>query len=159
MQAKLARLATIRGGGADSVADEYIDAVVRGTVEKLQQELVVFGPIDDSNPWRVGLYGIEQGGDQLVINWRAPFAAGFYQAGFDQPLGLQRRVTYVGCIDDLFIEDFASGEVMGSSPLLAELARSRGTEMRAAVAPCSPNRTSWCASTSKGRSSPQPRSG
>jgi hypothetical protein len=70
----------------------------------------------------------------LVIDWRAPFAARFYQARFDDPLGLERRVTYVGSIVDLFVEDFASGEVSGTSPLLGELSRSRGREMRAAVA-------------------------
>ena len=131
---KLQSLAGISGGGADALADEYIDAVVRGAVEKLQQELVVFGRIDDDHPWRVGLYGIDQDGDQLVIDWRAPFAGGFYQARLDEPMGLTRRVTYVGTITDLFIEDFASGEISGSSPLLGELSRSRGTEMRAAVA-------------------------
>jgi hypothetical protein len=134
VQAKLAVLAGIEGGGADALADEYIDAVVRGAVEKLQQELVVFGRIDDDQPWRVGLYGIDQDGDQLVIDWRAPFAGRFYQARLDEPLGLDRRVTYVGSITDLFVEDFSSGEISGSSPLLGELARSRGTEMRAAVA-------------------------
>ena len=134
VQDKLAALATISGGGADALADEYIDAVVRGAIERLQQELVVFGRIDDDQPWRVGLYGIDQDGDQLVIDWRAPFAGGFYQARLDEPMGLQRRVTYVGSIADLFIEDFASGEISGSSPLLGELSRSRGTEMRAAVA-------------------------
>ena len=72
---KLDALAGISGGGADALADEYIDAVVRGAVEKLQQELVVFGRIDDDRPWRVGLYGIDLDGDQLVIDWRARFAA------------------------------------------------------------------------------------
>jgi DNA helicase IV len=103
-------------------------------VEKLQQELVVFGRIDDDQPWRVGLYGIDQDGDQLVIDWRAPFAGGFYQARLDDPMGLDRRVTYVGSITDLFIEEFTTGEIRGSSPLIGELSRSRGTEMRAAVA-------------------------
>jgi hypothetical protein len=134
VERKLDVLSGISGGGADALADEYIDAVVRGTVEKLQQELVVFGRIDDDQPWRVGLYGIDLDGEQLVIDWRAPFAGGFYRARFDEPLGLARRVTYVGSITDLFIEDFATGEVAGSSPLLGELSRSRGTEMRAAVA-------------------------
>ena len=134
VQAKLAALAGISGGGADALADEYIDAVVRGAVEKLQQELVVFGRIDDDQPWRVGLYGIDQDGDQLVIDWRAPFAGAFYQARLDEPMGLDRRVTYVGSIADLFIEEFTTGEIRGSSPLLGELSRSRGTEMRAAVA-------------------------
>ncbi|WP_436796147.1 AAA family ATPase [Actinospongicola halichondriae] len=134
VEAKLERLAGISGGGADELADEYIDAVVRGTVEKLQQELVVFGRIDDDHVWRVGLYGIDEGGEQLVVDWRAPFAGGFYRARLDDPMGLERRVTYVGSITDLFVEDFASGEIRGTSPLLGELARSRGTEMRTAVA-------------------------
>ena len=103
-------------------------------IEKLQHELVVFGRIDDDQPWRVGLYGIDRNGEQLVIDWRAPFAGRFYQARFDEPLGLERRVTYVGSIVDLFVEDFATGEVSGTSPLLGELSRSRGSEMRTAVA-------------------------
>ncbi|HEX2576852.1 MAG TPA: AAA family ATPase [Aquihabitans sp.] len=131
---KLGTLAGISGGGADALADEYIDAVVRGTIERFQQDLVVFGRIDDDQPWRVGLYGIDLDGEQLVIDWRAPFAGAFYRARFDEPLGLDRRVTYVGSIADLFVEDFATGEVAGSSPLLGELSRSRGTEMRTAVA-------------------------
>ncbi len=134
VDAKLASLSTISGGGADALADEYIDAVVAGTIEKLQHELAVFGRIDDDQPWRVGLYGIDSNGEQLVVDWRAPFAGGFYQARFDEPMGLDRRVTYVGSITDLFVEEFVSGEVHGTSPLLGELARSRGTEMRAAVA-------------------------
>jgi AAA domain len=134
VDAKLDRLAGISGGGADALADEYIDAVVRGSIATLQRELVVFGRIDDDRAWRVGLYGIDRDGDLLVLDWRAPFSTAFYQARLDEPLGLDRRVTYVGSIDDLFVEDFARGEVTGSSPLLAELSRSRGTEMRAAVA-------------------------
>ena len=134
VERKLGSLATISGGGADALADEYIDAVVRGTIAKLQHELVVFGRIDDDQAWRVGLYGIDLEGEQLVIDWRAPFAGGFYRARFDEPMGLDRRITYVGSITDLFVEDFATGEVAGSSPLVGELSRSRGTEMRAAVA-------------------------
>jgi DNA helicase IV len=132
--AKLAGIGDLGSTGADQLADEYIGAVVAGTIEKLQHELVVFGRIDDDHTWRVGLYGIDEGGEQLVVDWRAPFATGFYQARLDDPLGLARRVSYVGCIDDILVEDFVSGEVHGSSPLLAELARSRGTEMRTAVA-------------------------
>lgn len=134
VERRLASLATISGGGADALADEYIDAVVTATISRFQQELVVFGRIDDDQPWRVGLYGIDLDGEQLVIDWRAPFAGAFYRARFDDPMGLARRVTYVGTIDDLFVEDFTSGEVSGSSPLLTELGRGRGTEMRTAVA-------------------------
>lgn len=132
--ATLDRLSRVAGGGADALADEYIDAVVRGAVERMQQELTVFGRIDDDRPWRIGLYGIDRDGDQLVVDWRAPFATAFYRAAFDDPLGLARRVSYVGSIDDLFVEEFTTGEVAGSSPLLGELSRSRGPEMRTAVA-------------------------
>jgi hypothetical protein len=132
--AKLAGLSELGSTGADALADEYIGAVVAGAVEKLQHELVVFGRIDDEHAWRVGLYGIDSAGEQLVVDWRAPFAGAFYQAHGGDPMGLARRVSYVGCIEDLFVEDFDSGEVSGSSPLLAELSRSRGTEMRTAVA-------------------------
>ncbi len=131
---KLTALAGITTTAADALSEEYIRSVVRGTIEKLQQELVVFGRIDDDQPWRVGLYGIDSGGEQLVVDWRAPFARAFYQAGFSNPCGLQRRVSYVGCIDDVFVEDFTSGEVEGSSPLMAELSKRRGSEMRTAVA-------------------------
>jgi hypothetical protein len=133
-RAKLARFAAIGGGGADAVTDEYIDAVVVGAVDQLRRELVVFGRIDDDHPWRIGLFGIDADGDQLVVDWRAPFAGAFYRASFDDPMGLARRVSYVGCIDDLFVEDFAAGDVSGSSPLLHELSRARGSTMRAAVA-------------------------
>jgi hypothetical protein len=123
-----------RSGGADAFADEYIDAVIAGAIERLRRELVVFGRIDDDRPWRVGLFGVDEGGDQLVIDWRAPFATGFYQARFDEPRGLTRRISYVGCIDDLLIEDFLTGEAHGTSPLMIELSRHRSETMRTAVA-------------------------
>lgn len=132
--AKLDRLKNLSGGGADSLADEYISAVVSGAVEKLTNELVVFGRIDDSEAWRIGLYGIDDGSEQLVVDWRAPFAAAFYQARMGDTLGLARRVSYVGSIADLMVEDFTTGDVAGTSPLMAELARNRGAEMRTAVA-------------------------
>jgi DNA helicase IV len=133
--AMLERLGRIEGHGSsgDVYTDEYIATVVRSAVRKLQQDLVVFGRIDDERPWRVGLYGIDDGGDRLVIDWRAPFAASFYQASLAKPLGLARRVSYVGSIEDLLIEDFTTGFVSGTSPLLAELSRDRGLTMRAAV--------------------------
>lgn len=134
VQDKLRTLASVDGGAADALTQEYIDSVVSSAVERLQQELVVFGRIDDPQAWRIGLYGIDRSGDQLVVDWRTPLARSFYQAGFDDPLGLTRRVTYVGTIEDLFVEDYLSGEVAGSSPLMRELNRSRGQQMRAAVA-------------------------
>ena len=69
------------------------------------------------------------------IDWRAPFAGGFYQARLDDPLGLARRVSYVGMHRRPVHRGLRHrARCRGSSPLLAELSRSRGTEMRAAVA-------------------------
>jgi hypothetical protein len=118
----------------DPYIQEGIDSMFDGAIEKLRKDLVVFGRVDDDQPWRIGLYGVDDGGDQLVVDWRARFAERFYQASFDDPMELTRRVSYVGCIDDLFIEDFTAGEVAGTSPLLAELSKTRGSTMRAAVA-------------------------
>lgn len=118
----------------DPFIQEGIDSMFAGAIEKLRKELVVFGRVDDDQPWRIGLYGVDDGGDQLVVDWRARFAERFYRATFDEPMELTRRVSYVGCIDDLFVEDFDTGEVEGTSPLLAELSRSRTSTMRAAVA-------------------------
>src|SRR4029453_18448459 len=88
VRAKVAKLSLIEGGGADALADEYIAAVVVGAVEGRQHDLGGRGPIDDGRPGRGGLSCIDEGGDQLVVGWRAPFAEGFYQARFDEPHGL-----------------------------------------------------------------------
>ena len=134
VEVKLEQLSGIDAVGADEYTEGFIGAVVAATMDKLRHELTVFGRIDDDHPWRVGLFGIDRGGEQLVVDWRARFAEGFYQATADDPMGLARRVSYVGCIDDLMVEDFTTGEVSGTSPLMAELSRSRGPEMRTAVA-------------------------
>ena len=131
---KLAELQTIELMAADELSQEYMEAVVRGAVEKLSRELTVFGRIDDDEVWRVGIYGVQKDHTPVVIDWRAPFSAAFYQARFEDPLGLSRRVSYVGAIDELFVEEFETGEVSGSSPLMAELSRSRGQTMKTAVA-------------------------
>ena len=131
---KLAKLRELGSLAADEYTEGFIEAVVAQTMEQLQRDLTVFGRVDDDQPWRIGLFGIERGGERLVVDWRAPFAKGFYQATLDEPMGLERRVSYVGCIDDLMVEEFTTGDVSGTSPLLAELSRSRGPEMRAAVA-------------------------
>ena len=118
----------------DPYIQEGIDSMFEGAIQTMQRDLVVFGRIDDDRPWRIGLYGVDDNGDQVVVDWRARFAEKFYRATFDEPLGLTRRVSYVGHIDDLFVEEFVTGEVQGTSPLLTELSRHRGSTMRAAVA-------------------------
>src|SRR5205085_7559104 len=95
----------------DPFIQEGIDSMFEGAIESMRKDLVVFGRIDDDRPWRVGLFGVDDNGDQIIVDWRARFAEKFYRATFDEPLGLARRVSYVGHIDDLFVEDFTSGEV------------------------------------------------
>jgi DNA helicase IV len=131
---KIAKLETIKGGGADEYADALIDATIRASIDTLRRDLVVFGRIDDTQPWRIGLYGIDHEHEQVVVDWRAPLAEHFYQASAVDPRGLSQRVSYVGCIDELMIEDFIDGGISGSSPLFAELSRSRSEQMRTAVA-------------------------
>ena len=131
---KLTKLASLTNYAADDYTAEFMSVVIAQTMEQLRRDLVVFGRIDDDRPWRIGLYGIDRDNDQLVVDWRARFAEAFYQATFDNPSGLTRRVSYVGCIDDLMVEEFETGQVSGTSPLMAELSRSRGPQMRTAVA-------------------------
>jgi len=131
---RIEQLAQLDVLGADETSEQFIEAVVAHRMDQLRRQLVVFGRIDDSQAWRVGLFGIDLGGEQLVVDWRAPFAQGFYQATRVEPGGLDRRVSYVGCIDDLMVEDFVTGGISGTSPLMAELAAGKGTEMKAAVA-------------------------
>ena len=115
---------------------------------KFQQELVVFGRIDDDQPWRVGLYGIDLGGEQLVVDWRAPvrrrlLPGPLRRAAGPRPPGHLRRLH--------------------RRPVRRGLRHRRGGRHRrrcsascpAAVAPrcaprwprSSPSRTSWCGST------------
>ncbi|HKY16243.1 MAG TPA: hypothetical protein VJM33_15055 [Microthrixaceae bacterium] len=85
---KLDRLSGVNAVAADEYSEGFIDAVVAATREQLQRELTVFGRIDDYHPWRIGLFGIDRGGEQLVVDWRARFAEGFYQATSADPMGL-----------------------------------------------------------------------
>jgi DNA helicase IV len=58
------------------------------------QERLAFGRIDsdDGEPRHIGRIGLrDEQGDPLLIDWRAPNAAAFYQATAAQPMGVQRR--------------------------------------------------------------------
>ncbi len=149
---KLEKLAGISGGGADAMADEYIDAVVAGTIDKLQHELVVFGRIDDEHAWRVGLYGIDSGGEQLVIDWRARVRRGVL------PGRLRRspRPRTAGQLRRLHRRPVHRGvRYRGGRPArrrcMAELSRSRGARCGRRWRRCSPSRTASCASTPTAR--------
>ncbi len=130
------------------------DAMVYHAAQRLraldaEYEGLVFGRLDlvDGEVRHVGRLGLrDEEHEPLVIDWRAPGAAPFYQATAEQPLGVARRrvirstgPTVLDVEDDLL--DVAGAEAAGVSvtavgdgALIASLARAKGTRMRDIVA-------------------------
>ncbi len=111
------------------------------------REGLVFGRLDLKDPAEVPRYigriGLrDEGHDTLLIDWRAPAAAVFYQATPTEPLGVVRRRvlrcsgrTVVGVEDDLL--DAEAGQalpVIGEGALMAQLTRARDRSMHSIVA-------------------------
>nr|WP_228386732.1 UvrD-helicase domain-containing protein [Ornithinicoccus halotolerans] len=117
-----------------------------------EHEGLVFGRLDldhggDGSPDRevryVGRLGVRDDDyEPLVIDWRAPAAAPFYQATPAEPRGvLRRRVLrcrgeqVIGVEDDLMVPEAPEDlVVVGDGALMAALTRSRGQQMRDIVA-------------------------
>lgn len=111
-----------------------------------EHEGLVFGRLDlrTGAVHHVGRMGIRgENAEPLVVDWRAPAAAAFYQATAAEPLGVVRRrmiqsrgerVTNVE--DDLLDPDAAPDEmtVVGDGALLASLSKATGRGMRDIVA-------------------------
>jgi len=115
-------------------------------------EGLVFGRLDmrdevDPEPRYVGRIGLRDGNrDILLIDWRAPAAAVFYQATHADPHGVIRRrilrshgVTVIGVEDDLLDPeaDAASDRelpIVGEGALMAQLSRARDRSMHSIVA-------------------------
>ena len=110
-------------------------------------EGLVFGRLDLKDPTEapryVGRIGLrDEHRDTLLIDWRAPAAAVFYQATPTEPQGVVRRRvlrctgrTVVGVEDDLLDAD--AGEalpVIGEGALMAQLSRARDRSMHSIVA-------------------------
>ncbi len=115
-------------------------------------EGLVFGRLDmrddiDDEPRYVGRIGLRDGNrDILLIDWRAPAAAVFYQATPAEPQGVIRRrilrsqsVTVIGVEDDL-LDPVADEEtsrdlpIVGEGALMAQLSRARDRSMHSIVA-------------------------
>lgn len=111
-------------------------------------EGLVFGRLDlrpevDAQPRYVGRIGLRDDNyDVLLIDWRAPAAAVFYQATPTHPQGVIRRrvlrskgMRVVGLEDDLLDAD-ANDElvIVGEGALLAQLSRARDRRMHSIVA-------------------------
>jgi DNA helicase IV len=111
-------------------------------------EGLVFGRLDmraeiDEEPRYVGRIGLRDSDrDVLLIDWRAPAAAVFYQATHADPHGVIRRrilrcsgETVVGVEDDLLDTEIETDlPVVGEGALMAQLSRARDRSMHSIVA-------------------------
>ncbi|MDO5739683.1 MAG: helicase [Ornithinimicrobium sp.] len=160
----LARGQTDRPGTGDPREEEVVrfferDALVfsankrRASLE-IQHEGLVFGRLDLQHDVAdpqgqarevryIGRLGVRDDDyEPLVVDWRAPAAAPFYQATPVDPLGVIRRRVLrcqgeqvVGIEDDLMVADPPDDiVVVGDGALMAALTRSRGARMRDIVA-------------------------
>ena len=115
-----------------------------------EYEGLVFGRLDlrDREVRHIGRLGLrDEKQEPLVIDWRAPGAAAFYQATPEEPMDVVRR-RVIRCSgpkvldveDDLLDLDAASGDaatavaVVGEGALFATLARAKSERMRDIVA-------------------------
>ncbi len=133
------------------------DAMVFQAAKRIAQldaahEGLVFGRLDldasiDTVPRYIGRIGLRDAQrDTLLIDWRAPAAAVFYQATAAEPQGvIRRRVlrsdhrTVVGVEDELLDSEAleASGSdlpIIGEGALMAQLSRARDRSMHSIVA-------------------------
>ena len=112
-------------------------------------EGLVFGRLDlstaDEKPRYIGRIGLrDEQRDTLLIDWRAPAAAVFYQATAADPQGVVRRrvrrcagAKVVAVEDDLLDPDDAAAEslpIVGEGALMAQLSRARDRTMHSIVA-------------------------
>jgi UvrD-like helicase C-terminal domain/UvrD/REP helicase N-terminal domain len=129
------------------------DAMVYHAARRLraldaEYEGLVFGRLDlrDGEARHIGRLGLrDRDYEPLVIDWRAPGAAAFYQATPEDPMEVVRR-RVIRCSgprvldveDDLLDVTAAAGRqgvaVVGDGALLATLARAKGDRMRDIVA-------------------------
>ncbi|MEH3033912.1 MAG: AAA family ATPase [Aeromicrobium erythreum] len=107
---------------------------------------LVFGRLDllDGERRYIGRIGVRDADREvLLVDWRAPAAAVFYQATAQEPAGVVRRrvlrssgTTVVGVEDDLLDGENAPDDmvVVGEGALLASLSRARDSSMHSVVA-------------------------
>ncbi len=129
------------------------DAMVFQAAKRIAQldaahEGLVFGRLDldgaiDTEPRYIGRIGLRDAQrDSLLIDWRAPAAAVFYQATAAEPQGvIRRRVlrsdhrTVVGVEDELLDAEAETDlPIVGEGALMAQLSRARDRSMHSIVA-------------------------
>lgn len=138
------RLAHVGNHGALVERDAMVFHMARRRAAlETEHEGLVFGRLDrvDGSTHYVGRLGIrDSDATPLLIDWRAPVAAHFYQATAKDPRGVVRRrmirtsgETVVGLEDDL-LDPSSDLPVVGDGALLASLGRATGQQMRDIVA-------------------------
>ncbi len=130
------------------------DAMVFQAAKRIAQldaahEGLVFGRLDlrpevDNDPRYVGRIGLrDENRDSLLIDWRAPAAAVFYQATAATPQDVVRRrvlrslgTTVLGVEDELLDAEGNTDDlpIMGEGALMAQLTRARDRTMHSIVA-------------------------
>lgn len=135
------------GGLVERDAMVYQAARRMATLDAAHEGLV-FGRLDmrpevDVEPRYVGRIGLRDSNrDVLLIDWRAPAAAVFYQATPAEPHAVIRRrilrcsgETVVGVEDDLLDTEIETDlPVVGEGALMAQLSRARDRSMHSIVA-------------------------
>jgi DNA helicase IV len=135
------------GGLVERDAMLYQAARRMATLDAAHEGLV-FGRLDmrpavDDEPRYVGRIGLRDGNrDVLLIDWRAPAAAVFYQATHADPHDVIRRrilrcsgEVVVGVEDDLLDTEIETDlPVVGEGALMAQLSRARDRSMHSIVA-------------------------
>ena len=150
---QLAKEGHARGGLGHEGGLVERDAMVFQAARRIAQldaahEGLVFGRLDlrpevDAAPRYIGRIGLrDDQRDSLLIDWRAPAAAVFYQATAATPQSVVRRRvlrsdarTVVGVEDEL-LDDSAETElpIVGEGALIAQLSRARDRQMHSIVA-------------------------
>ncbi|KQZ75971.1 MULTISPECIES: HelD family protein [unclassified Nocardioides] len=129
------------------------DAMVFQAAKRMAQldaahEGLVFGRLDmrpelDPEPRYVGRIGLRDANrDSLLIDWRAPAAAVFYQATAAEPHSVVRRRVLratgpkVVGVEDELLDDQAGTDlpIVGEGALMAQLSRARDRSMHSIVA-------------------------
>ncbi|MDT9592834.1 AAA family ATPase [Nocardioides zeae] len=136
------------------------DAMVFQAAKRIAQldaahEGLVFGRLDltsdrDPQPRYIGRIGLrDENHDMLLVDWRAPAAAVFYQATAATPQGVVRRRvlrstgrTVLGVEDELLDAEAQAAEeesgrelpIVGEGALMAQLSRARDRSMHSIVA-------------------------
>ncbi|MFG2059219.1 HelD family protein [Micromonospora sp. NPDC048930] len=141
------RLARVGNFGALVERDAMVfHAAQRRYVLDAEHEGLVFGRLDlrTGQVLHVGRLGVRgEQAETLVVDWRAPAAAAFYQATPAEPMGVVRRRTIQSSgekvtriEDDLLDPESAPPDlaVVGDGALLATLSRATGRGMRDIVA-------------------------